>query len=89
MAEITHTTRPCWATPLVERRQRQGRQRAELTCRCSAAPYPHRAGSVKGCYGLAFCEHGIPTHEHPDFSERCPECERWEYADWWYDTHRC
>ncbi len=82
-------TRRTHVTPLVERRHRRGRRKAELTCHCDAAPYPHRAGSVEGCYGLAFCEHGIPTSEHPDFSGRCPECERWEHADHWYDTHRC
>jgi hypothetical protein len=71
-----------WRTPLVFERRRPGRGQPELTCLCDAVPWPHRAGSVAGCYGLAFCEHGLPTHEHPDWcGERCRECDLWEYAD--------
>jgi hypothetical protein len=70
-----------WVTPLVYERHRPGRRKPEQTCTCDAVPWPHRAGTVEGCYGLAYCEHGRPTREHPDGGEYCPECAWWEYVD--------
>ena len=78
-------TRRKQVTPLVERRVRSRRRTPELTCTCDAVPWPHRAGSVAGCYGLAYCEHGLPTSHHPDYEGRCPECELWEWVDWYHD----
>jgi hypothetical protein len=78
---------PRQVTPLVRRRRRAGRRRPEMTCTCDAVPWPHRAGSVAGCYGLAFCDHGLPTPDHPDWSgESCRECALWEWVDWVYDS---
>ncbi|MBN1180507.1 MAG: hypothetical protein JXD18_14960 [Anaerolineae bacterium] len=81
-----HTIR--WLTPLVRKHSRQGRRQPEATCYCEAAPWPHRAGSVEGCYGLAFCEHGLPTRDHPDYESRCAECERLEWGDFQYHRLR-
>ena len=75
-------------TPFVVIRRRHGRRQMEKTCTCDAVPWPHRAGSVEGCYGLAYCEHGLPTRDHPDFEGRCPECERWEWVDIVTDRRR-
>jgi hypothetical protein len=77
-----------WLTPLVRLRKRGGRHRPEATCTCGAVAYPHRAGSVPGCYGLAFCEHGLPTRDHPGYEGRCPECELWEWVDVVTDVRR-
>lgn len=70
---------------LVIERARPGRRRPERTCRCDAAPYPHRLGSVKGCYGDLVCDHGWPLYGHPDYDGRCPACDREEYADRLFD----
>lgn len=68
--------------PLVTAHRRPHRRRPELTCTCDAAPYPHRAGSVPGCYGLdAYCAHGCRTAAHPEGAEFCPYCAQ----DEWYD----
>ncbi len=61
---------------LVIERRRPGRRKPERTCRCAAGAYPHRAGSLPGCYGELQCEHGLPLHSHPDYDGRCPDCER-------------
>ena len=89
MVTITHapSPRPRWTTPLVYEHLRRSRRKAELTCTCDAVSWPHRAGSVAGCYGLAFCEHGAPTSEHPEWDGiRCRECDLWEWADWIHDS---
>ncbi len=76
---------------LVIERRRQGRRRPERTCTCDAVAFPHRLGSVKGCYGDLICSHGWPTHGHPDFDEACPECAWEAYSDLlfdqWHDEH--
>jgi hypothetical protein len=77
-----------WLTPLVVLRRRPDRRKLERTCTCDAVGYPHRAGSVDGCYGLSFCEHGRPTPDHPDYEGRCPECDRWAWADMRYHALR-
>jgi hypothetical protein len=71
---------------LVVERDR-GRSKPERTCVCKAVSYPHRVGSVQGCYGLAVCPHGLPTPEHPDY-EGCQECEIDSYQDYLFDYHR-
>ncbi len=35
-----------------------------------------------------FCAHGQPTHAHPDYEGRCPDCDRDEYADIVCDLRR-
>jgi len=80
-----------WPTELVVERHRPGRRRAERTCYCSAARYPHRVGTVPDCCGDLICAHGLPMYGHPGYEERCPECD-WEEAgdiafDWWHDEH--
>ena len=78
-----------WNTnDLVTVRHRIGRRRPEHTCRCDAVPWPHRLGSVKGCYGDAYCAHGLPTPEHPDYEGRCPDCDREAYGDMLFDSWR-
>ena len=76
---------------LVTERHRWGRRRPERTCTCVAVPFPHRVGSVKGCYGDLICSHGWPMYGHPDYEERCPECDREAYGDLlfdlWHDEH--
>lgn len=76
---------------LVIERQRPGRRQPERTCRCDAVPYPHRVGSVKGCFGDLICCHGQPMYGHPDYEECCPDCTRDEYGDMlfdlWHDEH--
>lgn len=84
-----------YINPAVILRPRPGRRQAEYTCFCAAADYPHRAGSVPGCYGLTgWCSHGERTPEHPDFdpeTDRCPHCADeawWDYADQVYTERR-
>jgi hypothetical protein len=72
----------------VRERTRQGRCQPERTCTCDAVRYPHRLGSVTGCYGGLICYHGQPMHGHPDFAGRCPQCDREEYADILFDRWR-
>ena len=72
----------------VVRRTRKGRRKPELTCRCDALSFPHRAGSDPQCIGLLYCEHGLPLYGHPDYEGRCPECDRWEAADIAFDRWR-
>ena len=59
----------------------QGRRETEHTCRCAAVRYPHRLGSVTGCYGDLICYHGLPMTGHPDYANRCAECDREEAGD--------
>jgi hypothetical protein len=77
-----------WPTPLVRMRPRPGRTTPEATCTCDAVAWPHRAGSVGGCYGLAYCAHERPTCDHPDYEGPCPECQLWEWADHVIDARR-
>jgi hypothetical protein len=51
-------------------------------CTCPAYPFPHREGGGL-CGELRYCEHGIPRAE-----EYCPECERWEAVDYFFDLAR-
>jgi len=76
-----------WVTPLVFSRRRPHRRHPELTCTCQAVSWPHRLGSVPGCYGRAFCHHGRRTGQHPDGAEFCPHCSA---DDWhaWADEQR-
>ena len=75
--------------PLVTANRRQHRRHPELTCRCAAARFPHRAGSVPGCYGLdAYCTHGQRTAAHPDGPELCWRCEEEDWQDYTCDTVR-
>ncbi len=71
---------------IVVARKRPGRRKSELTCYCSAVPWPHRAGSVERCEAFWYCEHGYRRPEHPDGAEYCPECSFWEAVDYWYDA---
>ena len=73
------------ANRLVVERQRKGRRKLERTCRCDVAPFPHRLGSIKGCYGGLICSHGWPMYGHPDFDEYCQECAAEEYGDLLFD----
>jgi hypothetical protein len=73
---------------LVVERIRQSRRKPECTCRCDVAPFPHRLGSVRGCYGDLICPHGLPMAGHPDHAARCPECDREAYADIAFDRWR-
>ena len=69
-------------------RSRKGRRKPELTCRCDALPFPHRAGSDPDCIGLLYCHHGLPMYGHPDWDGRCPDCDREAWADIAFDTWR-
>lgn len=75
-------------TELVTKRYRRGRQKPEYVCRCNAVPWPHRLDSIEGCYGHAFCHHGLPTPNHPEYEHRCPDCDREAYGDYLYDCWR-
>ena len=68
-------------TQLVTKHTRKGHRKPESTCRCDAVSFPHRLGSVPGCYGGLVCHHGLPMYGHPDFEERCRECDREDYGD--------
>ena len=76
---------------LVRERTRQGRRKPERTCTCAAVPWPHRADTVPGCYGDLLCYHGLPMTGHPDYADRCAECDREEAGDElfdrWHDEH--
>ena len=72
----------------VTKRYRAGRREPERTCRCEAVPWPHRVGSVEGCCGDAYCSHGLPIPGHPDYEQRCPDCNRDEYGDFLFDCWR-
>lgn len=74
--------------PLVSQHQRPGRKQPERTCRCDAVAFPHRVGSVAGCYGDLICHHGRPMYGHPDYDGRCPDCTREEYGDLLFDQWR-
>jgi len=73
---------------LVVERTRRGRSRPEKTCTCRAVRYPHRVGTVPGCYGDLVCYHGMPMYGHPDWDERCPDCDREAAADIAFDCWR-
>ena len=65
----------------VVERTRTGRQKPERTCTCDAVPWPHRVSTVLGCYGALICYHGLPMTGHPDYADRCAECDRAEAGD--------
>ena len=73
--------------PVCER-IRRGRRKPERTCTCAAVPWPHRVGTVLGCYGDLVCYHGLPMTGHPDYDGPCPACDREEYADSLFDLWR-
>jgi hypothetical protein len=72
----------------VRERTRQGRCQPERTCTGAAVPWPHRVGTVLGCYGDLVCYHGLPMTGHPDYDGPCLACDREEAGDIAFDRWR-